>query len=68
MANSSKLIPEFKHLSNNNVSLGLSYAFVATSSGITYLTFYGWFNKGKMKYGVYFQFFNAFRNLMQIWL
>lgn len=63
MANPSKLIPEFKYLSNN-VLLGLSYALVAASSGITYLTFYGWLNKEKMRYGVYFQFFNAFRSLM----
>ena len=58
MARPSKLTPDITRRIGDGVSLGLTYALAAESSGITYKTFNEWMNKGKIeKSGKYFHFY-----------
>ena len=58
MARPSKLTPDITRRIGDGVSLGLTYALAAESSGITYKTFNEWMNKGKIeKSGKYFLFY-----------
>jgi len=58
MARPSKLTPDITRRIGDGVSLGLTYALAAESSGITYKTFNEWMNKGKIeKSGKSFHFY-----------